>query len=324
MIDVSHRTLGNHFATRAGRSVACAIALSILLGGGTRAAEESPTSDVPRLSAEEILKRNAAARGGVDAWRNIKTMVQIGRIERLGNVPGAAARSSRAAQLTPDANQSVGFRVEMARPNKLRYELTYQGITAIQAFDGRDGFTVQPGAAGAVARPFSEVQARALADQFEIEGPLLSASEKGTVVAVEGVDVLRGQPAYRLSLTTRGGIARHAWVDAHSFLDVQLDGARQIGDRAWPITTVFADFRKVGGVQVPYQIETAVSGVNAMERVQLSKVVLNAPLEDSLFILPRAPAPAPGDGGGTRDTKIARDENGARATGVGYGRSKTK
>jgi hypothetical protein len=297
MIKISHRTLGKPCATRAHWSVACAIALSVLLGGGTHAAEESLTADVPRLSAEDILKRNAAARGGLEAWRNIKTMVQIGRIERLGDVPGAAARSSRAAQLTPDSNHVVGFRIEMARPNKLRYELTYQGITAIQVFDGHDGFTVQPGAAGAVARPFSQAQARAVADQFEIEGPLLSASEKGTVVAVEGVEVLRGQPAYRLSLTMQGGITRHVWVDAHSFLDVQLDGARQIGDRAWPITTVFADFRKVGGVQVPYQIETAVSGVNAMERVKLGKVVLNAPLEDSLFILPRAPAP--GDGGGT-------------------------
>jgi hypothetical protein len=299
MIDVSHRTLGNHFATRAGWSVACAIALTVLFGGRTGAAEESLTSDVPRLSVQDILKRNAAARGGLEAWRNIKTMVQIGRVERLGDVPGAAARSRRAAQLTPDSNQIVGFRIEMARPNKLRYELTYQGITAIQAFDGHDGFTVQPGAAGSVARPFSETQARAVADQFEIEGPLLSASEKGTVVALEGVDVLRGQPAYRLRLTMQGGITRHAWVDAHSFLDVQLDGARQIGDRAWPITTVFADFRKVGGVQVPYQIETAVSGVNAMERVKLAKVVLNAPLEDSLFILPRAPALS--DGQGTRD-----------------------
>ncbi|MDP8984779.1 MAG: outer membrane lipoprotein-sorting protein [Pseudomonadota bacterium] len=251
------------------------------------ASRASPTA--PQLSAEEILRRNAAARGGLEAWRKIKTMVQIGRIERAGEVPGAAAH----ARLTRDASQIVGFRLELARPNKMRYELTYQGTTAIQAFDGKEGFTVQPGRSGAVARPFSESQTRAAADQLDLEGPLLNAAAKGTVVRLEAVDTVRDRPTYRLSLSMKSGVTRHVWVDAETFLDVKIDGTRQIGDRTWPVETSFEDFRKVGSIQVPYQIETAVGGVHTMESVKLSKVALNVPLEDSLFTLPRAPAAAP-------------------------------
>ena len=300
MIKASNGELGRCFASRARWLVAIVSAPTLLLNGQLSQAEElqpaAPaqqsvdiSATVPRLTVEEIVQRNAEARGGHDAWRDIKSMLQIGRIERLGDVPGKE-RAHRAASLSTDPSKTVSFRVEMARPNKLRYELTYQGVTAIQAFDGKEGFTVQPGTAGAVARPFSEAQAHALADQFDIEGPLLSASTKGTVVALEGVDLVRGKPAYRLVLSMKGGVTRHVWVDAQSFLDVQLEGARQIGDRTWPITTLFEDFRKVGKVQIPYQIDTAVSGVHTMERVQLIKVVLNVPLEDSLFTLPRAPA----------------------------------
>jgi hypothetical protein len=277
-------------------------ALPLILTGlssGAVVATRDPPASVPQesalaptapdLSVDEILRLNAAARGGKEAWRKIKTMVQIGRIERSNEVPGMAAHPKRSAALTPDASKIVELRIEMARPNKMRYELTYQGATAIQAFDGKEGYTVQPGPSGAVARPFSEAQSRAAAEQLDLEGPLLDAAVKGTEVTLDGVDSVRDRPAYKLSLKMKSGVVRHVWVDAKSFLDVKLDGTRQIGDRVWPIETLFDDFRKVGSVQVPYQIETAVGGVHTMESVKLVKVVLNMPLEDSLFKLPRAP-----------------------------------
>jgi hypothetical protein len=283
-----------------------ALALAGLSSGTASAAEGAPkpgeptaaaSPAAPKLSVDEILRRNATARGGVAEWNKIKTMVQIGRIERVGEIPGAATHPTRAARVTPDANQMVGFRLELARPNKMRYELTYQGTTAIQAFDGKDGFTVQPGPSGAVARPFSESQSRAMADQLDLEGPLLGAATKGTVVNLEGTDTVHDRPAYKLSLQMKSGVTRHVWVDTETFLDVKIDGTRQIGDRVWPIETLFDDFRKVGSVQVPYQIETTVGGVHTMESVKLIKVVLNAPLEDSLFTLPRAPARSSGPAG---------------------------
>src|SRR3984893_16217993 len=255
------------------------------------------SSTAPDLSVDEILRLNAAARGGKEAWRKIKTMVQIGRIERSNEVPGMGARPNRSAALTPDTSKVVELRIEMARPNKMRYELTYQGATAIQAFNGKEGYTVQPGPSGAVARPFSDAQTRASAEQLDLEGPLLDAAAKGTVVTLDGIDSVRDRPAYKLSLKMKSGVVRHVWVDAKTFLDVKLDGTRQIGDRVWPIETLFDDLRKVGSVHVPFQIETTVGGVHTMESVKLVKVMLNAPLEDSLFTLPRAPAHGSGPAG---------------------------
>lgn len=273
------------------------LAFSLVIGlEAVCLAKQEPAAPVdsapvpPKLSVEEIVTRNAKARGGLDSWHDIKTMVQMGRVERLGKVPMAGAHPNHADGLTPDASQIVDLRVQMARPNKLRYEMTYRGITAIQAFDGREGFTVQPSPRGAVARPFTDAQVHALSEQFEIEGPLLSAAQKGIVVKDDGIEVLRGKPAYRLRLTMKSGVTRHVWVDAQSFLDVQLDGARQVGERVWPVTTRFDDFRKVGKVQIPYQVETSIGeAAGAMERVRLAKVSINVPLEDSLFVLPRAP-----------------------------------
>jgi hypothetical protein len=90
-------------------------------------------------------------------------------------------------------------------------------------------------------------------------------------------------------------VTRHVWVDAETFLDVKIDGIRQFGDRTWPVETFFSDFRKVGNVLVPYEIQTSVGGVHTMERIVLAKVIVNAPLEGARFTLPRAPEPTPGE-----------------------------
>lgn len=301
MMDIpSHSQCGAPGARHVILTVLGALVFAGVPFGPARAAEGAPASasqeaaaapSAAKLSVDEIVRRNAAARGGLEAWHKIKTMVQIGRIERATEVPGMAAHANHPTRLTPDASKVVGFRLELARPNKMRYELTYQGTTAIQAFDGKEGFTVQPGPSGAIARPFSEGQTRAVADQLDLEGPLLGAAAKGTVVTLEGVDTVRDRPAYKLALKMKSGVIRHAWVDTETFLDVKLEGERQIGDRVWPVETLFDDFRKVGSVQVPYQMETAVGGVHTMESVKLVKVMLNAPLDDSLFTLPRAPEP---------------------------------
>ena len=249
-------------------------------------------ADAPKLSVEEILQRNAAARGGIDAWHKVRTIVQIGHIERNNEIPGMTKAPKADARLAPDAINLVAFRQELARPNKMRTELSFRGATAIQAFDGKEGFTVQPGPSGAVARPFSEAQLRAAAEQLDLEGPLLGAAAQRTIVTLDGVESVRERPAYKLLLQMKNGVTRHVWVDAQSFLDVKIDGTRQIGDRVWPIETSFDDFRKVDKVQIPYRIETAVGGVHQMESVHLFKVVLNSALENSLFTLPRAPAAA--------------------------------
>jgi len=276
-------------------------ALCLLGAAGSPPAAALPPPDVkpvpavaPNLSVEEILRRNARARGGPAAWRRITSMVQIGFIEHENDVPDRAARDARAQRIDPDAAQIVEFRLELQRPNKMRMELKYRGATAIQAFDGTVGYTVQPGPGGAIARPYADAQNRAAASQQGLDGPLLGAAANGTVATFAGIEDLGGRPAYKLNLALKNGATRHVWVDAQSFLDVKIDGTREIGGRIWPIETMFSGFRKVGEVEVPYEIRTAVDGVHTMERMRVLKVLLNVPLEASLFTLPRAPAAAAG------------------------------
>src|ERR1700757_5196372 len=59
------------------------------------------SAPVPELTAEQIVQKNVDARGGLEAWRKIQTMVWVGHMERAGG---------------PMA--SMSFVLQQKRPNK--------------------------------------------------------------------------------------------------------------------------------------------------------------------------------------------------------------
>ena len=82
-------------------------------------------------TAAEVIDRNVAARGGLEAWRKVETMVWLGHLER----------GARDAQRIP-------FVMTLRRPNLTRFELKEQLNQFTRIFDGAHGWKIRPGANG--------------------------------------------------------------------------------------------------------------------------------------------------------------------------------
>jgi hypothetical protein len=264
------------------RLAAAFLSLSMLAGGAHSA---GGTQVLP--SAAEIIDRNATARGGIAAWRNVKTMTQFGHLE--GGSPGSGATKSAHASSNAGAlphTRSVGYTMYLARPHKMRLEVQVEGATAIQMFDGSRGWRIAPSPQGPVVAEYSAEEARVAASQQDLDGPLIDSKANGTKVEVEALEAINGTDNYRLKLTTKDGSVRHLWVDARTYLDTKIDGVRVVGGRAWPSATYFTAYQKVGNLLVPHLIETAVNDTRSTERIVIDRVVLNAPMKDSYFAPP--------------------------------------
>src|SRR5260370_40059101 len=72
------------------------------------------------LSADQIVEKNVAARGGLDAWGKIQTMVWVGHVDSA-NAPG----------------QDLPVMLALKRPNKNRFEVTVLNQKAGPVFDRR-------------------------------------------------------------------------------------------------------------------------------------------------------------------------------------------
>ena len=264
------------------------------------------------LTVEQIVEKHVAARGGLVAWRAVQTMSWAGRMD--AGVGDSVARSQNYVVQTwgkkaPKVRQAaleavqkgeapkeegpkqvqLPFLLEMKRPGMSRIELEFAGKTAIQVYDGKNGWMKRPYLNRDDWEPFSAEQLKASAGMWDMDGPLIDHAAKGTRVALEGVEKVDGQDAWKLKLTLKDGTAQHIWIDQKSFLDVKVEGTpRQMDGRMHAVWVTQRDFRKVDGVMLPFELVTVVDGYPDRHWMQLEKVTVNPKLDYSRFVKPGA------------------------------------
>jgi len=257
---------------------------------GAPAASAAPTANAPRLSAAEIVDRNIAARGGLSAWRSVQTLSWSGKMEAGG---GNQKQLKIAGMPPPKPVQTAGvqaqlpFVLEMKRARKQRLEIQFNGQTAVQVYDGTQGWKLRPFLNRHDVEPYTKVELAAAAEQADLDGPLVDYAAKGTRVELEGIDRVEGHPAYRLKLTLKDNHVLHDWVDAQSFLEVKVEGMpRRLDGRVHPVNVFLRDYRSVNGLRIPHVMETVVDGVARTEKIQIDKVEVNPRLAETRFSKP--------------------------------------
>ena len=146
----------------------------------------------PAVAAEtvdEIVARHVAARGGREALAAVRAVRMTGR---------ATAGPGRQAIV----------RREIARPGRIRTEFEFQGTTGVWAWDGSAGWRVSPLDGGLEAEALPAEEAASLAEQADLEGPLVDWKAKGHAVEVVGPATLPGGLAHRLKVTPKSGAPR--------------------------------------------------------------------------------------------------------------------
>jgi len=270
------------------------------------AAEKPPPA--AKLSATQVIEKHVAARGGQQAWHGVQSMSWNGKMD-VG-FADSTARSARyvsgaamahtpskreilaleAAKKPDTAKQTqLPFLLEMKRPNKSRFELEFAGKTAVQVYDGTNGWMTRPYLNRDDWEPFSPEQAKEQAGQAGLDDPLFDYAAKGTKVELESVEPVETHPAYKLKLTMKNGDVQHIWIDAQSFLDVKVEGTpHRMDGRMHTVWVYQRDFRTVQGVVVPFVLETAVDGYRDTHKMVIDKVAVNPKLADTLFVKPQA------------------------------------
>ena len=249
------------------------------------------------LTAAQIVEHNVAARGGLQAWRAVQALSLSGRLEAGGNnrptvpmvKPGPAGAVTRrktpqiSDQRLPEQAQ-LPFVMELKRPHKTRLQIEFRGQTAVQVFDGTNGWKLRPFLNRSEVEPYTAEEQKEAARQSELDGPLVDYATKGTKVELDGSEKVEGRDTYRLKLTLKSGQVQHLWIDAQSFLETKIEGTpRRLDGKYHPVATYFRDYRPVNGLMVPHVLETTVEGVKQTEKILIEKVAVNPKLDDSHF-----------------------------------------
>ena len=281
-------------------------AAALMISPGS-AATASREPQVPRLTVAQIVEKHVAARGGTQAWKTVQTIQLSGKMEagrgdyreradkmvNAARTAGGKARNAEvvAANAAPESSKQIElpFALELKRPNLMRLEIEFDGKTAVQVFDGQQGWKYRPFLNRKDVEPFTADEASAEAARGDLDGPLIDYAAKGAKVELEGSDLVDTQPAYRLKVTPKGGTAKHVWIDAKTFLDVKVEGLpKRMDGRIHPVYVYQRDFRPVQGVLIPFVMETQVDGYPDTHKTLVEKAAVNPPLDPAAFAKPHA------------------------------------
>lgn len=224
----------------------------------------------PAMSAAQVVERNAAARGGLKAWRAVSALTMEGTLDAGGK---------------PAVDLPYVMRVK--RGHKSRLEIRFKDQTAVQVFDGKQGWKLRPFLNRHEVEPFTAAEAKTAGAWDELDGPLIDHAAKGVKVESAGSETVEGRNTYRLLLTDARGGKRQVWVDAETFLETRIEGTpRRLDGKVRKTFVYLRDFKTEAGLTTPRVMETVVEGVKPTHKLTVARLAVNEPMADTLFAKP--------------------------------------
>jgi hypothetical protein len=227
-------------------------------------------------TADQVIARSFEARGGLDKLRAVHTIRMTGRMS-----------------VGPE---DLAMVVEMKRPDEIRLDTSGRGRAAVQAYDGRTAWGILPTGTGRAEVLPSEL-AKAIAEQADLDGPLVDYAAKGSRVELVGTEgKVDGRRAFKLKVTRKDGTVAYYFLDVRSYLPIRVEATRTVRGRPLEAEGTMGDYREAGGFLWPHRIENGASGMPDKQVITIEKIEVNPPIDDSRFKMPGTkPADAPTD-----------------------------
>ena len=226
----------------------------------------------PAPTTADLIGRHVQARGGAAAMAAIRTLEMSGTMRP----PGFSA--------------DLVYRELIARPGSVRIETTLQGLTPIQAYDGRSGWQIQPFQGRKDPEALSSDDDKSLQEEADFEDALTDYRAKGSTVDNLGEVDVDGGPTYALRANLKNGDQETYYLDPDSYLTVRVV-TRQLVRGAESLTeTDYGDYEKVDGVYFPFEVDSGPKGSADLQRVTYKLIKANVALDPAMFQEPHGPA----------------------------------
>lgn len=224
-------------------------------------------------TVDELVAKNIQARGGADKIKAVKSARTTGKM-----VMGQGIEAP--------------FVMMEKRPNQTRMEFTFQGMTGLQAYDGKNGWSLMPFMGKKEPEAVPEEENKLMEEQADMDGPLVDYKTKGHKVELLGKEQVEGADAYKLKLTMKSGKTRTIYLDADSYLEIKMEAKRTLRGAEVEGETTYGDYKDEGGLMVPHTVESGVKGTAQKQKLIFEKFEMNPDLPDSLFAMPAGTRPA--------------------------------
>jgi outer membrane lipoprotein-sorting protein len=220
------------------------------------------------MTADELVAKNVAARGGMDSLSAIKSLRLSGKM-----ILGGFGAEVDAVQL-------------YKRPGAYRFEGTLQGMTMVQSYDGKEAWRIFPFQGRKDPERTSADDAKGLAEQADFDGGWVNAAAKGNKLDYLGTEDVDGTEAHKLKVTLANGDVEYVYFDPDAFLVIRTLEQRTVRGVEQRDVTDFSDYEKVNGTYIAFSTSNGSPGDTQRTKFTVDKAEANATLDDAIFAFP--------------------------------------
>lgn len=229
-------------------------------------------SGVQAITADELIAKNIEAKGGSDKIKAIETLKLEGKLQFSGG----------------NFSVELGYVQYQKRGGKYRNDASLQGLDAVTAYDGTTAWQIQPFQGRKDPEKLSADQAKNLAQQADIDGPLVDWKAKGHKVEYLGTEDVDGTAAHKLKVSLKDGDTQYYYLDPDYFLEIRVTTLSKVRGVEFEQETDVGNYEQVNGVYVPFSMESGPVGQPKGQKITIEKAEANVPMDDALFAFPAA------------------------------------
>jgi len=222
---------------------------------------------LPAQTADEIIAKYLTNVGGMDKIQAVTTLRRTGKVVLGGGFEAGVIQESK-------------------RPNKLRQEFVFQGMTGVNAYDGKTGWKIEPWQGKKDPEALSEEEMKQIVEDADFDEALVNYRQKGNKVEFAGTEQVEGTDVYKLKVTLASGDLRYYYMDTDHYVPIKIDIKRMIRGAEQEFETTLGDYKAVAGWYLPYSIETTRKGSEDTQKITFEKIEANVPVDDGRFAKP--------------------------------------
>jgi outer membrane lipoprotein-sorting protein len=231
------------------RRASTILGVLLLLGAAGPAAAQT---------ADDIVTKHLNAIGGLAKLKAVSSIRQTSEMTRDGN--------------------TMTMVVAAKRPNLARQEMTIQGQTIVQVFDGTTAWMINPFSGSTDPIALTGPEAELTRDQATFDSPLVDYKERGTTVELVGTEDAASKKVHHLKVTSKSGRVQDIYIDAATGLQTRVVTQTHQG----AVDQSFSDFKEVDGIKMPFTIRTQIGAIGTID-IKVVKAEINPPLAETLF-----------------------------------------
>jgi outer membrane lipoprotein-sorting protein len=220
---------------------------------------------------DEVLAKHFKATGQ-EKLSNVKTVLYKAKINQTGM----------------DEPMTLTFQIK--NPEKFYSETNIQGKKMITAFDGENGWMINPWMS-ADPQDLSGEQLRQAQPQGVLEDKLWNYEEKGHMVELIGKVIEDDKEYFHLKLTSEDGDVMNYFLDPETYLVAKVKFNVDAMGQTIENEQCMMDYKDIDGIKMAMKIETVVKDSEGNSLVgtgviTIEELKFNVDIDDAIFTRP--------------------------------------